>query len=144
MRIGSGDALFLRTGRFARRAEKGPWPAAREAAGFHVSVMPWFKQRDVALISSDAVQDVQPSNIEGFPRPIHMLSINTLGMPMIDVADLEEVAQVAARLKRWAFMLTVAALPAPGDRDRRSTRSRRSDRCSSDRVAACGRLTADR
>ncbi len=112
--IGSGDALFLRTGRFARRAEKGPWPAAREAAGFHVSVMPWFKKRDVALISSDAVQDVQPSNIEGFPRPIHMLSINTLGMPMIDVADLEEVAKVAARLKRWAFMLTVAALPAPG------------------------------
>ena len=101
-------------GRFARRAEKGPWPAAREAAGFHVSVMPWFKARDVALISSDAVQDVQPSNIEGFPRPIHMLSINTLGMPMIDVADLEEVARVAARLKRWAFMLTVAALPAPG------------------------------
>ncbi len=114
VKIGSGDALFLRTGRFARRAEKGPWPAAREAAGFHVSVMPWFKARDVALISSDAVQDVQPSNIEGFPRPIHMLSINTLGMPMIDVADLEEVATVAARLKRWAFMLTVAALPAPG------------------------------
>jgi kynurenine formamidase len=112
--IGSGDALFLRTGRFARRAEKGPWPAAREAAGFHVTVMPWFKTRDIALISSDAVQDVQPSNIEGFPRPIHMLSINSLGMPMIDVADLEEVAKVAARLKRWAFMLTVAALPAPG------------------------------
>lgn len=112
--IGSGDALFLRTGRFARRAALGPWPAAREAAGFHVSVMPWFKRRDVALISSDAVQDMQPSNIEGFPRPIHMLSINTLGMPMIDVADLEEVARVAATLKRWEFMLTVAALPAPG------------------------------
>ena len=79
VKIGSGDALFLRTGRFARRAEKGPWPAAREAAGFHVTVMPWFKKRDIALISSDAVQDVQPSNIEGFPRPIHMLSINTLG-----------------------------------------------------------------
>ncbi len=113
-RIGSGDALFLRTGRFARRAALGPWPAAREAAGFHVSVMPWFKQRDVALISSDAVQDVQPSNIDGFPRPIHMISINTLGMPMIDVADLEDVAKEAARLKRWEFMLTIAALPAPG------------------------------
>ena len=114
IRIGSGDALFLRTGRFARRAALGPWPSARESAGFHVSVMPWFKQRDVALISSDSVQDVQPSNIEGFPRPIHMLAINSLGMPMIDVADLEEVAQVAAKLKRWAFLLTVTALPAPG------------------------------
>jgi hypothetical protein len=35
-------------------------------------------------------------------------------MPMIDVADLEEVAPIAARLKRWAFLLTVTALPAPG------------------------------
>ena len=114
VKMGSGDALFLRTGRFARRAALGPWPAAQQAAGFHVSVMPWFKKRDIALISSDAVQDVQPSNIPGFPRPIHMLSINTLGMPMIDVADLEEVSRVASRLKRWEFMLTVAALPAPG------------------------------
>jgi kynurenine formamidase len=114
IRIGSGDAIFLRTGRFARRAALGPWPSARESAGFHVSVMPWLKQRDVALISSDSVQDLQPSNIEGFPRPIHMLAINSLGMPMIDVADLEEVAPVAARLKRWVFMLTVTALPAPG------------------------------
>lgn len=114
IKIGSGDALFLRTGRFARRAEKGPWAAARETAGFHVSVMPWMKQRDVALLSSDAVEDLQPSNIEGFPRPIHMIAINSLGMPLIDVADLEEVAQVAVRLKRWEFMLTVTALPAPG------------------------------
>jgi kynurenine formamidase len=114
IRIGSGDALFLRTGRFARRAALGPWPSARESAGFHVSVMPWFKQRDVALISSDSVQDVQPSNIEGFPRPIHMLAINSLGMPMIDVADLEEASQLAAKLKRWTFLLTVTALPAPG------------------------------
>ena len=114
IRIGSGDALFLRTGRFARRKELGPWPSAQQSAGFHVSVMPWFKQRDVALISSDSVQDVQPSNIEGFPRPIHLLAINSLGMPMIDVADLEEVAPIAARLKRWTFLLTVTALPAPG------------------------------
>lgn len=76
--------------------------------------MPWFKRRDVGLISSDGVQDVQPSNIEGFPRPIHMLAINSLGMPMIDVADLEDVSRMAARLKRWDFMLTVTALPAPG------------------------------
>jgi kynurenine formamidase len=102
------------TGRFLRRAERGPWPAATQSAGFHVSVMPWMKQRDVALLSSDSVEDVQPSNIEGFPRPIHMVAINALGMPLIDVADLEEVAKVAARLKRWEFMLTVTALPAPG------------------------------
>jgi lysophospholipase L1-like esterase/kynurenine formamidase len=112
--IQPGDAVFLRTGRFARRSELGPWAAARDASGFHVSAMPWFKQRDVALLSSDIIQDLQPSNIQGLPRPIHMVSINSLGMPLIDVTDLEAVADVAARLGRWEFMLTVAPLPAPG------------------------------
>jgi hypothetical protein len=44
IKIGSGDALFIRTGRWARRAKLGPWNAAREAAGLHGSVMPWMKQ----------------------------------------------------------------------------------------------------
>ena len=56
IKIGSGDALFLRTGRWARRDEKGPWNVAASAAGFHASVMPWLKQRDVALLGNDARQ----------------------------------------------------------------------------------------
>jgi hypothetical protein len=40
VKIGSGDAVLIRTGRWALRAAKGPWPQAREAAGLHGSVMP--------------------------------------------------------------------------------------------------------
>ena len=40
---------------------------AREAAGWHASVMPWLKQRDVALLGNDAVNDVQPSGVDGTP-----------------------------------------------------------------------------
>src|SRR5260370_330387 len=65
VKIGSGDAVLIRTGRWALRAAKGPWPQAREAAGLHASVMPWLKQRDIALLGSDAVNDVQPSGIIG-------------------------------------------------------------------------------
>ena len=65
IKIGSGDAVFLRTGRWVQRAQKGPWNVARDAAGFHASVMPWLKQRDVALLGNDAVNDVQPSMVEG-------------------------------------------------------------------------------
>ena len=69
LKIGSGDALFLRTGRWVLRAAKGPWNVAANAAGFHASVMPWLKQRDVALLGNDGVNDVQPSGVEGSPRP---------------------------------------------------------------------------
>ncbi len=52
MKIRAGDAVFLRTGRRPQRAEKGPWNVARSSAGFHASVMPWLKQRDVALLAT--------------------------------------------------------------------------------------------
>ena len=114
IKIGSGDALFLRTGRWVQRAQKGPWNVAASAAGFHASVMPWLKQRDVALLGNDGVNDVQPSGIEGSPRPIHQLAIVALGLPLIDVMDLEAAAETAARLKRWDFLLTAAAVPVLG------------------------------
>ena len=97
--IGSGDALFLRTGRWAQRAlKKARGTSRRNAAGFHASVMPWLKQRDVALLGNDAVNDVQPSGVEGTPRPIHQLAIVALGLPLVDVMDLEAAAETAARL----------------------------------------------
>ncbi len=114
IKIGSGDALFLRTGRWVQRAQKGPWNVAREAAGWHASVMPWLKQRDVALLGNDAVNDVQPSMVEGNGRPIHQLAIVAMGLPLVDVMDLEAAAEMAARLKRWEFLLTAAPVPVPG------------------------------
>jgi hypothetical protein len=114
VKIRAGDAVFLRTGRWAQRAEKGAWNVARSSAGWHASVMPFLKQRDVALLGNDAVNDVQPSQVEGNGRPIHQLAIVALGLPLVDVMDLEAIAQVASRLKRWEFLLTAAPVPVLG------------------------------
>ena len=69
------------------------------------------KQRDVALLGNDGVNDVQPSGVDGSPRPIHQLAIVALGLPLVDVMDLEAAAETAARLRRWEFLLTAAPLP---------------------------------
>jgi kynurenine formamidase len=114
IKVRSGDALFLRTGRWAQRAQKGPWNVAASAAGFHASVLPWLKQRDVALLGNDAVTDVQPSGIQGSPRPIHQIAIVAMGLPLVDVMDLEAVAKEAAARKRWDFLLTAAPVPVLG------------------------------
>lgn len=114
LKIGSGDAVFLRTGRWVRRAKLGPWNVAVNAAGYDASVMPWLKQRDVALLGTDAVADVQPSGVEGVARPIHLLAIVALGLPLVDVMDLEAGAEEAAKRRRWEFLLTVAPVPVPG------------------------------
>jgi kynurenine formamidase len=114
IKIGSGDAVFLRTGRWARRAESGAWNVAANAAAFHASVLPWLKQRDVALIGNDGVTDVQPSGVQGSPRPIHQVAIVAMGLPLVDVMDLEAVAEQAARLRRWEFLVTAAPVPVLG------------------------------
>ena len=41
VKIVSGDAILLRTGRWARREKVGPWPVGRSAAGFHASTSSW-------------------------------------------------------------------------------------------------------
>ena len=114
LKIHAGDAVFLRTGRWARRAEQGAWNVAANAAGFHASVLPWLKQRDVALLGNDGVTDVQPSGVQGSPRPIHQVAIVAMGLPLIDVMDLEAVSKEAAARKRWEFMLTAAPVPVLG------------------------------
>jgi hypothetical protein len=112
VKIGSGDALFVRTGRWARRAKLGAWNVGREAAGLHGSVMPWIKQRDISLLGGDGVNDVQPSGVlgkgEAAGRPVHTLAIAVLGVPLVDNAYLEDVAKEAAARKRWEFLTTVA------------------------------------
>ena len=114
VKVGSGDALFMRTGRWVRRAKLGPWNVAASAAGFDASVMPWLHQRDVALLGNDAVEDAQPSGVEGVGRPIHQLAIVALGLPLIDVMDLEAVAEECARRHKWEFLVTVAPPPVLG------------------------------
>ncbi len=114
VKIGSGDAVFIRTGRWVQRAQKGPWNVAANAAGEHASLMPWLRRRDVALLGNDGVNDVQPSGVQGSARPIHQLAIVAMGLPLVDVMDLEAVAETAARLKRWDFLVTAAPVPVPG------------------------------
>ena len=109
-----GDAVFVRTGRWARRADVGPWAVAEQAAGLHASTMPWVKARDASFLGSDAVSDLIPSQIEGVRLPVHLLTIVAMGVNLFDNQDLEALAETAARLNRWEFMLVAAPLAVEG------------------------------
>ena len=110
VRVGSGDVVLVRSGRWARRAELGPWRTGREAAGLHASVVPWLRERGVAMLGSDYTNDVLPSGVEGVSQPIHQLMLVAMGTPLFDNLDLEAVAAEAARQGRWEFMLVVEPL----------------------------------
>lgn len=104
VRASAGDALLLRTGRWPRRALMGPFT---DLAGFDISILSFLKNRDVALLGSDGIQDV------GYPEAqaaIHRIALVGLGVPLFDNLDLEKLAETAAKLNRWEFMLVVAPL----------------------------------
>ena len=113
VKIGSGDVVFIRTGRWARRAAKGPWDPAR-VAGLHVSCVAWFKKRDVAMMGSDACLDVLPSQVPGVVQPVHQLFLIAMGTAIFDNCDLETVAAEAEKRNRWAFLVTASPLTVKG------------------------------
>jgi kynurenine formamidase len=114
VKIAEGDAILLRTGRWARRAAVGPWPVGRNAAGFHASIAPWIKARGVAIVGSDAASEVTPTLVAGVSLPVHTLLITALGINILDNQDLEQLAATAAKLKRWEFMITINPMPITG------------------------------
>lgn len=114
VRVEPGDILLVRAGRWARRAEVGPWATGREAAGLHASVAPWLHERDVAMIGSDYTNDALPSGVDGVTQPIHQLVLVAMGVRIFDNLDLEALAAEAARQNRWEFLLTAAPLAVTG------------------------------
>ncbi|MCH7531853.1 MAG: cyclase family protein [Gemmatimonadetes bacterium] len=112
--VSAGDVIFIRTGRWARREALGPWQLSGNSAGLHASVLPWIKERDVAFVGSDAATDVMPSMVEGITQPVHTFLIAGLGSNIFDNMDLEALAETAARLNRWEFMLTAGPIPVTG------------------------------
>ena len=113
-RVGSGDVLLVRTGRWERVRQQGQWNFVEKAAGSHASVAKWLKERDVAVIGCDGVSDVMPSNVEGLANPLHELVLVGLGMPILDNLDLGAVAAAARERNRWEFLFVGAPLRVPG------------------------------
>jgi kynurenine formamidase len=115
VKVSAGDAVFVRTGVWARRAALGPWLRGRaeggRSAGLDPSVIPWLKQRDIALLGSDHPQYVSPGSPRG---AVHDFALVHLGVHLFDNCDLEALAAAAATRKRWEFLLTASPLPIRG------------------------------
>jgi len=114
VRIGPGDIVFVRTGRWARRAAKGPWDISSQSAGLYASTARWFKSRDIAILGSDDASDVLPSGITGVDFPMHQIMLAAMGTPLFDQCDLEAIGTAAAARNRWTFLVTAAPLRAVG------------------------------
>jgi hypothetical protein len=101
LKVSPGDALFV-----YNPAPSGAQPGG-PGAGFDLSVVPWMKARGVAVTSS-------VMGIADDRHADHKLVLVALGTYLLDGVALDGLAETAARLNRWEFMLVVAPLQVPG------------------------------
>ena len=111
VQVEEGDILVVRTGNYARRAIDGPVdPREAGSPGPHAALLPWLRQRGVAMWGSDTHNDVTPTPYPALGSPFHIGALVALGLWLIDNMNLEEVAAACATRSRWEFLLTVAPL----------------------------------
>ncbi len=101
VRVEPGDALVVRGGWSASRDLGTPMP------GMTVDAVAWMHRRDVAVYAGD-IGDAHPPLDPQVPMPLHQVGLARLGMPLIDVAEVDELAAVCYELDRYAFLLSIA------------------------------------
>ena len=105
--IEPGDALLVYSGREAFMRASGAYGTATDARpGLHVSCAKYIRDRDVSVLGWDML-DARPDQ-EGHPWPVHGV-LYSYGVPLLDNALLEPLAQACADERRYDFMFM--ALP---------------------------------
>jgi kynurenine formamidase len=114
--VGEGDIVFLRTGPRPPEPESpaGVWNWRAAKSGWAASCLPWMRERGVAMIGHDGSNDTFPAPPDyeavGLPNPIHVVTLVTMGLWIIDNMALDELATTCERLQRWEFLVHVAPM----------------------------------
>jgi kynurenine formamidase len=112
VRVGSGDAIFLRTGMERMETELGEQDIYPRA-GMHAECAEWMHTRQVSLYGGDCIEKL-PYPSESLTSAVHMIVLASMGLPILDWPALTELAKTCERLKRWDYLLTTAPLRLPG------------------------------
>jgi hypothetical protein len=102
LKVSAGDALFVYSPPAAAgRGGAGP------SGGLDLSVAPWLKARGVAITSG--IRTIPEDR-----HADHRVPLVAMGVHLLDGVQLDRLAETAARLNRWEFMLVVAPPQVPG------------------------------
>ena len=109
--IAPGDIVFIRTG----------WPTASKSMtadtgmpGLSIECAEWAHRSELALIVTDCGLDPAPSQVAGVLVPWHILALTRMGLRLVDLANLEALAQICSRLRRWEFLAVISTIPIAG------------------------------
>ena len=119
-----GDAVIVRSGANAFYASRPDFEMGmfREMPGVHATAIEFLYDNDAALLVWDLLDAGEQDLGYGLPRPdgdavkvpIHEIVIPYMGMPLLDNANLDDLAEACAESGRYEFLLMVAPLRVRG------------------------------
>ena len=108
--VAQGDIVFIRTG----------WPAASKSMtadigmpGLSIECAEWAHGSELAMIVTDCGLDPAPSQVVDVLVPWHILALTRMGLRLVDLANLEALAETCSRLRRWEFLAVISTIPIP-------------------------------
>ncbi len=109
--VGEGDALLLRTGWSAHRESHGVDSSApRHRPGLHAACLPWLRERGVAVVASDASNDVEPSGYPHIRMPVHSVGMVAMGLCLVDNCQFEDLAALCVEYGQTDFLFMMAPM----------------------------------
>lgn len=118
-----GDAVIVRSGATAFYAAHPQFGSGdiQQMPGVHGSALEFLHQYDAALLAWDLLdaggqgyEGVLEPGGRGVSVPIHEIAIPYMGMPLLDNAHLDTLAEACATAGRWEFLFMVAPLVVRG------------------------------
>ena len=113
VRVEPGDVVVVRSGDELFRKAHPDWvPRVSPHPGLHVSCLEWFREKDIAAISWD-MMDERPIGYAGFGMGVH-LAIPFLGLALVDNTNPERLAAACREMGRYEFLFTATPLRLVG------------------------------
>lgn len=115
-RVGRGDAVLVRTGRYARALREG-WGeyAGGPSPGMSFHSAGWLHRTEIAALATDTWgMEVVPTDLPGAGLPLHQIVIPNMGLFVGEIWDLESLAEDCAADGVYEFLLTAPPLKVTG------------------------------
>jgi kynurenine formamidase len=110
VRVEPGDVVVVRSGQEAFANEHPDWvPRVSPHPGLNISCLEWFREKDIAAIAWDMMDERPNPSYPGFLMGTH-LAIPFLGLALIDNTYPERLAKACAELGRCEFLFTATPL----------------------------------
>jgi kynurenine formamidase len=109
-----GDILLLYTGRWIAWEKNPHWEPFARSAGLHYSAMTYLYNQQIAVLGSDGINDVFPSQHPTQSAPVHKLALVAMGMPLLDNLNLDALADEARKREQWTFFFMASPLIVNG------------------------------